>query len=165
MTIQSGDLLPSPPDSLTEKDPGSPVRFQTEGKILIVGVPGAYTPPCSDHVPTYILRYDDLKKKGVKEIYIIGVNDQFVMNAWSKHLTSQYGADVEQLSHIHFCADRNAEFVDSLGLSFDASGLLGGKRSHRHVLVVENNVVKDVWVERNPPDLTITMADKVLESL
>ncbi|KAF8426100.1 Redoxin [Terfezia claveryi] len=165
MTVKVGDKLPSAPASLTEKAPDKTVEFPAEGKIVIVGVPGAYTPPCSDHVPTYILTYEDFLKKGIDEIYVVGVNDQFVMNAWVNHLIQQHGGDPEKLVHIHFCADRSGEFVKSLGLAFDASGLLGNTRSKRFALVVEDGVVKDVRVENSPPELTLTMADEVLKSL
>ncbi|RPB21745.1 Redoxin [Terfezia boudieri ATCC MYA-4762] len=165
MTVRVGDKLSSAPASLTETAPDKTVQFPTEGKIIIVGVPGAYTPPCSDHVPTYILAYDDLLKKGIDEIYVVGVNDQFVMNAWGKHLTQQHGGDLEKLTHIHFCADRSGEFVKSLGLDFDASGLLGNTRSKRFALVVKDGIVEDVRVENSPPELTLTMADEVLKSL
>ncbi|KAF8420724.1 Redoxin [Tirmania nivea] len=161
MTITVRDKLPSAPASLTETAPNKTVELPNKGKIVIVGVPGAFTPPCSDHVPTYISAYDDLLKKGISEIYIVGVNDQFVMNAWGKHL----GADPEKHEHIHFCADRNGEFVKSLGLDFDASELLGNTRSKRFALVVEDGVVKDLRVENLPPDLTVTLADELLKSL
>jgi len=87
------------------------------------------------------------------------------MNAWGKHLAQQHGADLEKLAHIHFCADRSGEFVKSLGLDFDASGLLGNTRSKRCALVVEDGCVKDVRVENTPPELTLTMADELLKSL
>lgn len=87
------------------------------------------------------------------------------MNAWRKHLAQQHGADPEKLEHIHFCADRSGEFVKSLGLDFDATGLLGNTRSKRFALIAEDGVVKDVRVEDAPPDLTTTMADEVLKSL
>lgn len=112
-----------------------------------------------------MLAHDDLIEKGVKEIYVVGVNDQFVMNAWAKHLATQHTSSDQPPSHIHFLADRSAEYVESLGLEFDASGLLGNKRSKRFAVIAEDGVVKDVRVENTPPELTLTMADEVLKSL
>ncbi|KAF8453888.1 Redoxin [Kalaharituber pfeilii] len=165
MTIKVGEQLPPAPPSLTEEKPDAQASFNTSGKIVVVGVPGAYTPPCSSHVPSYIKTYLDLLNKGVQDIYIIGVNDQFVMNAWRNHLISEHSTAGAELKQLHFLADRNAEFVKSLGLAFDASGLLGGYRSQRFALVVENGIVKDVRVEDEPPNLTVTLADQVLKSL
>lgn len=202
MTIKAGDKLPQVPASLTVEAPDKTATIPNTGKIIIVGVPGAFTrkcaystdcfcpgnhfycsaynwrannsiAPCSDHVPTYIHEYANFEKKGYKDIYIVGVNDQFVLNAWKKHLTSQLrdklkdiGIDIDaQMNHIHFLADRSAEYVKSLGLSFDASGLLGGERSQRFAIVAEDGVAKDVRVEDNAPDLKVSVADQVLASL
>lgn len=43
MTISVGDKLPSAPASLTEVKPENTVELLAKGKIIIVGVPGAYT--------------------------------------------------------------------------------------------------------------------------
>ncbi|KAI5807828.1 Redoxin [Peziza echinospora] len=169
MVIAEGSPIPAPPASLTEKNAEQTVKFPDTGKYLIVGVPGAFTPPCSDHVPTYILAYDELLKKGIREIYVVAVNDIFVVNAWKKRLLSQHAPDSAELEHplphLHFLADRSAEFVESLGLAFDASGLLGNTRSNRFVIVVEDGKAKDIKVEQSPPDLTVTLAESVLERL
>jgi len=87
------------------------------------------------------------------------------MNAWGKVLAQEHGGGLENLKHLHFCADRSGDFVKSLGLDFDASGLLGNTRSKRFTLVVDGGIVKDVRVEENPPDLTITLAGDVCKSL
>ena len=57
------------------------------------------------------------------------------------------------------------EYTKSLGLEFDASGLLGGVRSKRYAALVENGVVKNVWVEDEAPNLTVSTADAVLKHL
>merc|ERR1712093_511707 len=92
------------------------------GKILIVGVPGAMTPSCSNQIPGYIKGIKDIQAKGIKDVYVLAVNDLFVMEAWKEKL----GAASE--SNIHFLADDAGKFVAALGLSFDATGLLGNHR-------------------------------------
>ena len=96
MTIKVGDRLPE--GKLTEATEfdtaaGCPLNPQdisvteaTKGKkIVIFGVPGAYTPTCSaKHVPSYVANYDKLKAKGVDEIWCVAVNDAFVMGAWGR---------------------------------------------------------------------------------
>lgn len=46
---------------------------------LQIGVPGAFTPPCSSQVPGYIERAKEFIARGVKGIYVVAVNDTFVM--------------------------------------------------------------------------------------
>ena len=53
------------------------------GKYVVFGVPGAFTPGCSKtHLPGYVSGADDLKAKGIKDIFCVSVNDPFVMAAW-----------------------------------------------------------------------------------
>ena len=52
-------------------------------KIIIFGIPGAYTGTCSnEHLPGYIKLSDKFKKKGIDDIYCMSVNDPYVMQAW-----------------------------------------------------------------------------------
>ncbi|KIO16170.1 hypothetical protein M407DRAFT_245302 [Tulasnella calospora MUT 4182] len=86
--IKEGDeipkiLLKDNPETATVKVHDIP------GKILIVGVPGAFTPPCSSQVPGYIENYQKFVDKGFGGIYIVAVNDAFVVNAWKEKLAPQ----------------------------------------------------------------------------
>ena len=89
------------------------------GKNVLVLVPGAYVPPisntgpcadawnsfspaCSDQVPGYIAKYDEYKTKGVKDIYIVAINDMFVMQAWRKKLLSENGKEGQETSTVKF---------------------------------------------------------------
>ncbi len=93
MAIKVGDKLPD--GTLTEmidtETPGctiGPNAFQVSNltkdkRIVIFGLPGAFTPTCSaKHVPSYTANYDKLKAKKVDEIWCVSVNDAFVMGAW-----------------------------------------------------------------------------------
>ena len=95
MTIKVGDRLPA--GSLSEfievETAGctlGPNEFKVDDltrgkKIVLFGLPGAFTPTCSaKHVPSYVANYDKLKAKGVDEILCMSVNDAFVMGAWAK---------------------------------------------------------------------------------
>ena len=96
MTIQVGESLPAGNlIECAEFDPanGCPINPQTlavadlikDKKIVIFGLPGAFTPTCSlKHLPGYVEHYDALKAKGVDEIWCVAVNDHFVMAAWGR---------------------------------------------------------------------------------
>ncbi|CCX05998.1 Redoxin [Pyronema domesticum] len=159
MAIAVGSKLPAPPASLWENAPENSVTFPETGKIILLGVPGAFTPPCSSQIPEYIARYQEFADKGVAGIYVIAVNDIFCVKAWKEALAG--GKD----SQVHFCADSTGEYIKTLGLDFDASGLLGNHRSKRFAAVVENGEVKSLFVESEAPEITVTKAETVLGGL
>ncbi|KAI5810327.1 Redoxin [Pyronema omphalodes] len=159
MAIATGSKLPAPPASLWENAPENTVNFPDTGKIILLGVPGAFTPPCSSQVPEYIAHYEKFAEKGVAGIYVIAVNDIFCVKAWKESLTG--GKE----SPVHFCADATGEYIKTLGLDFDATGLLGNHRAKRFAVVVENGEVKNVFVESEAPEITVTKAETVLGGL
>jgi hypothetical protein len=57
------------------------------------------------------------------------------------------------------------EYIKTLGLDFDATGLLGNHRSKRFAAVVENGEVKSLFVESEAPEITVTKAETVLGGL
>merc|ERR1712029_551245 len=79
--IQAGDAIPSV--DLFEGAPDKKVNIADEcskGKNIIFGVPGDFTPGCSKtHLPGYVAKADELKGKGVSQIFCVSVNDPFVM--------------------------------------------------------------------------------------
>lgn len=130
----------------------------TKGKkIVIFGLPGAYTPTCSaKHVPGYVEHYDALKAKGADEIWCISVNDAFVMGAWGK--------DQKVGKKIRMMADGSAEFTKKLGLELDLTERGLGIRSQRYVMVVDNGVVKHLAVE-GPGKFEVSDAQSALKVL
>jgi 2-Cys peroxiredoxin 5 len=78
---------------------------------IIVGVPGAFTPPCSSQVPGYVEKADAFAAKGIQGIYIVAVNDAFTTQAWAEKLGAKH-----QL--VHFLAD------DDCSVSFHSIMLL-----------------------------------------
>ena len=95
----------------------------------------------------------------MKEIFVVAVNDVFVVKAWKEKLTA--GKE----SKVRFLADAKAEFVKSLGLEFDAAGLLGNVRSKRFVAVVDAGKVVNLKVEEEAPNVSVTAAENVLKEL
>lgn len=108
--------------------------------VVIVGVPGAFTPTCSEkHIPGFLSQVAQLKAKGVDEIWCVSVNDAFVMHAWGKQL----GVG----SHIRMIADGSGVLTDALGLQLDLSAAGLGKRSQRFSVWVDRGVVKALNVD------------------
>ena len=120
-------------------------------KVVLFGLPGAYTPVCSaNHLPGFVAKAEDLKAKGIDEIACISVNDPFVMQAWGK----EHGAD----GKVMMLADADGAFTRAIGLSFDMPeyGLNG--RSERYSMVVEDGVVKSINIEKSVLDHGISSA-------
>src|ERR1700685_4357563 len=84
------------------------VREQTAGKrIVIFGLPGAYTPTCSaKHVPGYVKHLPELKAHKVDEVWCISLNDGFVMAAW--------GREQKAIGKIRMLGDGNGELTKEL---------------------------------------------------
>ncbi len=158
MTIQIGDSLPSA--ALNESSPGTtvdPAEEFASGRVIIFAVPGAFTPGCSNtHLPGYINDFDAIKAKGIDQIACVAVNDAFVMNAWGE----AHGAT----GKIRMLADPQAEFTKALGLDVDAAAL-GGVRSKRYAMVLEDGKVTQLEVEPGGFGLTCSLSESILEKL
>jgi peroxiredoxin len=159
MTIQSGDRIPD--STLTTMGEKGPVPMTTEvlfggKKVVLVSVPGAFTPTCSArHLPGFVDLADQILAEGVDTIAFFAVNDVFVMNAWGKSA----GSD-----KILMLADGNGEFARALGLELDATGFGMGMRSQRFALVADDGVVTQLFVEQ-PGEFRVSSAEHVLASL
>ncbi|ORY76319.1 thioredoxin-like protein [Protomyces lactucae-debilis] len=156
MTLSVGSTVPTS-SKLAEGAPDKTVTLPTSGKYVLVAVPAAFSPSCSNQVPGYLEKAETFKEKGY-EIYVVSVNDTFVMEAWKEKLGGGK-------SGVHFVADATGDFTKQTGLLFDASGLLGNHRSNRYVAVVEDDKVKHFAVEASPPDVKETSVEKTLAAL
>ncbi len=160
MAIAVGDRIPD--TKLMKPGPDGPVPVQSgealgTGKVVLFAVPGAFTPTCSDyHLPSYLIRYDELKAKGVDTVACLSVNDPFVMDAWGK--------DQNVGDRVVMLADGNGEFTQAVGLEMDGSGFGLGTRSQRYAMVVEDGVVTALNVEPGP-GLSVSAADAILTVL
>jgi peroxiredoxin len=147
-TTEFGEACPLNPQPV-------PVAKALEGKkVVIFGLPGAYTPTCSaQHVPGYLAHIDALKAKGVDEVWCIAVNDAFVMAAWGK--------DEKAIGKIRFLGDGSAELTKKLGLELDLTGGGLGLRMQRFSMLVDNGVVKTLNVEK-PRAFEVSNAETML---
>jgi peroxiredoxin len=164
--IKIGERLPDA--TLTESTefgeacPLSPkpvlVAEAAKGKrIVIFGLPGAYTPTCSaKHVPGYVQNLDQLKAKRVDEIWCVAVNDGYVMAAW--------GRDEKAIGKIRMLGDGNAELAKKLGLEVDLTKGGMGLRMQRFSMLVDDGVVKQLNVEA-PGKFEVSDASTMLKQL
>lgn len=114
-------------------------KLVDQGNLLIVSIPGAFSPTCSQqHLPDILTNLDKLNGLNIKNIVIYSVNDSFVMNSYGKLLVNKY----KITRPIYFASDPNSEFTLKYGLGSDKSKFGMGYRSDRFALIVSNGVVK-----------------------
>ena len=96
----------------------------TKGKTILVGMPGAFTPTCTDaHLPGYIRGAKKLRRNGVNNIAIVTTNDRFIMTAWKRKMrecASQEGLRTID-TEVSMLADKNGNLIKSLGLAYAES--------------------------------------------
>ncbi len=161
MPIKVGDRLPNARFRVTT--PEGPAWKSTDDifkgkKVVLFGVPGAFTGTCHKaHLPGFLQQGDAIKAKGIDTIAVTGVNDHFVMDAWRE--ASGAGNKIE------FLADGNGEFAKAIDMTFDGSGNGLGTRSKRYSMVVHDGVVKALNVEEAPGKVELSGAEALLSSL
>lgn len=160
MTIKVGDKLPDANFMIsTPDDPAltSTGELFAGKKVVMFGLPGAFTPTCSaKHVPGFLEHAGEFKAKGIDELVCLSVNDVFVMAAWAK--------DQVVDGKITMLADGNGEFTNALGLDVDASRGGMGMRSRRYGLMAEDGVVKVLSVEE-PGAFEVSTAEAMLAAI
>lgn len=104
------------------------------------------------HLPGYVNKSDELKKQGVNEIVCVSVNDPFVMAAWAK--------DQKTSGKIRLLADPSASLAKALDLTVDIAPL-GGIRSKRYSMVVENGKITSLQVEPDGTGLSCSLAESI----
>jgi peroxiredoxin len=167
MTIKVGDRLPA--GKLSEfievETAGctlGPNEFSIEDltkgkKVVIFGLPGAFTPTCSaKHVPSYVTNRDKLKAKGVDDVICMSVNDAFVMGAWAR--------DQHSAGKVRMMGDGSANYTKALGLELDLSARNMGVRCQRFSMLVDDGVVKALNIEA-AGKFEVSDADTMLKQL
>jgi peroxiredoxin len=124
-------------------------------KIVVLGLPGAFTPTCSSkHLPGYVGKYQDLIDQGIDEVYCLSVNDAFVMFQWSQHLN---------ITNVKMLPDGNADFTRAMGMLVKKENVGLGSRSWRYSMLVENKKIIKLFEEPgkvdNCPDDPFTISD------
>lgn len=160
MAIATGEKMPSGTFGvMTDTGPGAIATDElfSGKKVVLVSVPGAFTPTCSmNHLPGFVDQAAALKARDVDTIACMAVNDVFVMDAWGKD--RGVGDDVMML------ADGNGEYAAALGLELDASAFGMGQRGQRFAIVVDDGIATHVAVEA-AGQFEVSKAEAILAAL
>lgn len=161
MTISVGDRLPDATFKTMAADGARdmtvPEIFDGR-KVVIFGVPGAFTPTCSNnHLPGYLENYDAILARGVDTIAVVAVNDHHVMSAWARFTGGE--------GKLLFLADGNGDFTRAIGMEADMSPAGLGRRSMRYSMIVDDRTVTSLNIEEQRGKAVDSGAARILELL
>ena len=155
MKLKENDSVPNSEVFVLEN--GEPIKKSIKEllqnkKIVIFGLPGAYTSVCSaKHLPGYLNMYKQFKDKGIDHIICVSVNDPFVMNAWGKE--NNVGDKIIMMG------DPFLNFTKAIGAEVDKSGRGLGIRSNRYTMLVDNMQVIKLQEEKDTGSCEISAAE------
>ncbi len=147
MKIKEGDKIPDSKVFIIEKEHKeiSTSEILNKGKIILFGLPGAFTPTCSNkHLPSFLESAEKLKSKNINKVFCISINDPFVMEAWGKSFNLK--------NQLILLADVGGNFTKNIGAEFNWRGW--GIRSKRYTMLLEDGVIKKIVEEEGKCDLT-----------
>ncbi|KAI5962740.1 hypothetical protein KGF57_001474 [Candida theae] len=133
------------------------------GPVIITAIPGAFTPTCSlKHIPDYIKNVEEFKKKGVKRVIVLAVNDPFVLSAFGKAVGYK-----DEENFVIFATDPEGKISSQLGddyvLDLSSAGL--GKRLQRYAAIVKDGDVFYLANEDGGDFTDISSAETLLKKL
>ena len=162
MKIKEGDKLPPAEffyldtDSVVQKIESN--SLFKDKKVIMFGVPGAFTKVCSArHLPSYVKNYDEVKKKGISKIICVSVNDPNVMKAWGE--MHNVGSKIIMLG------DPYCIFTKSIGAEIDRTARGLGMRSSRYTMLIENGVATKIKAESDAGTCEISAAENFLKEI
>lgn len=155
--INVGDKIPATSITVINQEGQeniSAADFFANKKVVLFALPGAFTPTCSEaHLPGFVVKFDDIKAKGVDVVACLSVNDAFVMKAWQ---------NAQNAEHLNMIADGGAALTKALGLVLDTADF-GGIRSQRYSMIIDNGTVTHLNVEKE--GFEVSDADTILKQL
>jgi len=151
MKIKEGDKLPEAKVFVIdtgkeyEHKEISTNEILNKDKIILFGLPGAFTPGCSKkHLPSFLEFAEKLKEKHIRKVFCISINDPFVMEAWGKNYNLK--------DELTLLADVKGNFTKSIGAEFNWRDW--GLRSKRYTMLIESGIVKNLVEEEGKCELT-----------
>ena len=160
MKIKNGEKLPDAKVFIFDKDPKETSIKQIIGddKVIIFGIPGAFTPTCSTkHLPGFLTSDNQLNTKNIKKVICISVNDPFVMDAWGQAHNVQ--------NKILMVADYNSDFTKKIGAELDLNKRGLGMRSSRYTMLIEKGIVIKISEEEVAGKCESTAAENFLKEI
>ena len=162
MKIKPGDKLPQSEffylDETNEVKKISTSDLLSGQKIIILGMPGAFTKTCSAvHLPGYVKNHELEKKKGITKIICIAVNDPNVMKAW--------GQNQNVGNKIFMVGDPFCKCTKAIGADVDKSAKGLGIRSNRYTMLLDNEVVKKIEIEKETATCEVSAAENFLKNI
>ena len=160
MKIKNGEKLPDAKVFIFDKDPKETSIKQIIGddRVIIFGIPGAFTPTCSTkHLPGFMASDNQLSKKNIKKVICISVNDPFVMDAWGKAHNVQ--------NKILMVGDSKGEFTKNIGAELNLNNRGLGIRSTRYTMLIEKGHVLKISEEEVAGKCEITAAENFLREI
>ena len=160
MIIKERDVIKSADIFLL--DNGEPVKkditqFLGTKRVILFGLPGAYTSVCSKkHLPSFINNYSKLKSLEVDEIICVSVNDPYVMDAWGK------SQDID--NKIIMLADPYLNFTKLIGAEVDKTEKGLGIRSNRYSMLIDNLIVLKIYEEKDTKSCDVSSGDYYLDN-
>ena len=128
------------------------------GKVVLFGLPGAFTSTCSKlHLPGFVANADKIKAKGIQNIFCLSVNDPYVMHGWGE--INDTGDKIKMLS------DPYLLFTKAIGAEVDRNTKGMGIRSNRYLMVIENFTIVNIHVEKETKECGLTSAENLLNNL
>ncbi len=164
MSIAVGDKIPSVVLKYMGPDGPVDVRDISTGeicsgkKVVMFGLPGAFTPVCSaQHLPGFVEKAAAIKARGVDSVVCVSGNDPFVMQAWAE---AQNAGD-----NIIMLSDHKAEFTNAMGLTLNLSDFGLGSRSERYAMIVDDGVVRALHIEESILACAVSSSEALLAEL
>jgi len=162
MKIKPGEKLPQ--NDFFYLDEANEVKKITTNdllkgkKVIILGMPGAFTKTCSAvHLPGYVKNYDLALKKGITNIICVAVNDPNVMKAW--------GQNQNVGNKIFMIGDPFCKFTKAIGAEVDKSAKGLGVRSNRYTMLLEDGIVKKIEEEKETATCELSAAENFLNRI
>ncbi len=162
MVVKIGDSLPGGTLWELERKPGGgPKEYSVRDlcvskRIVIFGLPGAFTPTCSaSHLPGFVIHSDEILNH-VDEIWCLSVNDAFVMDAW--------GDQQKSIGKVRMFGDGSGAYTKKLGLDLDLADRGMGMRMRRFSMLVNNAVIKNINLEA-PGEFKVSSAEVMLTQI
>ena len=162
MTIKVGDNFPNSDIYICKKDKICQIntsQILLNKKTIIFGMPGAFTPTCTNfHIPSIISQIENFKNKGIDEIYCLVVNDIHVTKVWAENTRS-----ID--SGLNILTDPSGKLIKKIGMEFTVSQVGFINRSKRFCLILNNSMVQKIFLEEERSICNITSGQNILDQI